>query len=72
MPFKDIATADDSIFLTKVPPSSDSDARTALRRLVEVSDVSTVPFLPEEWRSAVKDGYLSDTISHCFKHGGLW
>lgn len=36
MPFKDIATAD-SIFLRKVPPSTDSDARTALRRLAEVS-----------------------------------
>jgi len=36
MPFKDIATAD-SIFLRKVPPSSDSDARTALRRSAKVS-----------------------------------
>ena len=36
MPFKDIATAD-SIFMRTVPPSSDSDARTALRRLAEVS-----------------------------------
>lgn len=36
MPFKDIATSD-SIFLRKVPPSSDSVARTALRRLAEVS-----------------------------------
>jgi len=36
MPFKDIATAD-SIFLPTVPASSDSDARTALRRLAEVS-----------------------------------
>jgi len=36
MPFKDIATSD-SIFMRTVPPSSDSDARTALRRLAEVS-----------------------------------
>jgi len=36
MPFKDIATAD-SIFLRDVPPSTDTDARTALRRLAEVS-----------------------------------
>lgn len=36
MPFKDIATAD-SIFMRTVPPSSNSDARTALRRLAEVS-----------------------------------
>jgi len=36
MPFKDIATSD-SIFLREVPPSSDTDARTALRRLAEVS-----------------------------------
>eukprot|EP00551_Chaetoceros_affinis_P003196 CAMPEP_0203646526 /NCGR_PEP_ID=MMETSP0088-20131115/13135_1 /ASSEMBLY_ACC=CAM_ASM_001087 /TAXON_ID=426623 /ORGANISM="Chaetoceros affinis, Strain CCMP159" /LENGTH=724 /DNA_ID=CAMNT_0050503765 /DNA_START=76 /DNA_END=2250 /DNA_ORIENTATION=+ len=36
MPFKDIATSD-SIFLRTVPPSTDGDARTALRRLAEVS-----------------------------------
>ena len=36
MPFKDIATSD-SIFLSSVPPTSDSDARTALQRLSEVS-----------------------------------
>jgi (E)-4-hydroxy-3-methylbut-2-enyl-diphosphate synthase len=36
MPFKDIATSD-TIFLSSVPPTSDSDARTALRRLSEVS-----------------------------------
>jgi (E)-4-hydroxy-3-methylbut-2-enyl-diphosphate synthase len=36
MPFKDIATSD-SIYLPEVPPSSDSTARTALRRLVEVN-----------------------------------
>jgi (E)-4-hydroxy-3-methylbut-2-enyl-diphosphate synthase len=36
MPFKDIATTD-SILLRKVPPSSDTDARTAIRRLIEVS-----------------------------------
>mmetsp|Transcript_2546 Transcript_2546/g.3822 ORF Transcript_2546/g.3822 Transcript_2546/m.3822 type:complete len:651 (-) Transcript_2546:32-1984(-) len=36
MPFKDIATSD-SIFMRTVPPTSDTDARTALRRLSEVS-----------------------------------
>jgi (E)-4-hydroxy-3-methylbut-2-enyl-diphosphate synthase len=36
MPFKDIATSD-SIYLPTVPPTSDTDARTALRRLAEVS-----------------------------------
>jgi len=36
MPFKDIATSD-SIFMRTVPPSSDTTARTALRRLAEVS-----------------------------------
>jgi len=36
MPFKDIATAD-SVFMRTVPPTSDTEARTALRRLVEVS-----------------------------------
>jgi len=42
MPFKDIATTD-SILLRKVPPSSDTDARTAIRRLVEVSMGVIVP-----------------------------
>lgn len=36
MPFKDVATSD-SIFMRTVPPSSDTDARTALRRMAEVS-----------------------------------
>ena len=36
MPFKDIATSD-SIYLPTIPPSTYSDARTALRRLAEVS-----------------------------------
>lgn len=36
MPFKDIATSD-SIFMRTVPASTDTDARTALRRLAEVS-----------------------------------
>jgi (E)-4-hydroxy-3-methylbut-2-enyl-diphosphate synthase len=36
MPFKDIATSD-SIYLPTVPPTSNTDARTALRRLAEVS-----------------------------------
>jgi len=29
------------------------------------------PFLPEEWGMAVRDGYLSDMISHYMRHGGL-
>merc|ERR1719223_898773 len=29
------------------------------------------PFLGEEWKSALKGGYLSDIISHYMKHGGL-
>ena len=55
----------------------DADTTLAMDDTVSVlnslamDDVSTVPFLPEEWRSAVKDGYLSDMISHYFKHGGL-
>lgn len=36
MPFKDIATSD-SILLREVPPSSDTAARTAIRRLIEVN-----------------------------------
>jgi len=42
MPFKDIATAD-SIFMRTIPPSTDTVARTALRRLVEVSVGMIVP-----------------------------
>eukprot|EP00543_Licmophora_paradoxa_P005058 CAMPEP_0202445012 /NCGR_PEP_ID=MMETSP1360-20130828/3895_1 /ASSEMBLY_ACC=CAM_ASM_000848 /TAXON_ID=515479 /ORGANISM="Licmophora paradoxa, Strain CCMP2313" /LENGTH=721 /DNA_ID=CAMNT_0049061133 /DNA_START=125 /DNA_END=2290 /DNA_ORIENTATION=+ len=42
MPFKDIATSD-SIFMRELPPSSDTDARTALRRLIEVSVGVVVP-----------------------------
>jgi (E)-4-hydroxy-3-methylbut-2-enyl-diphosphate synthase len=42
MPFKDIATSD-SIFMRTIPPSSDNDARTALRRLMEVNMGVIVP-----------------------------
>lgn len=42
MPFKDIATSD-SILLRKVPPSTDTDARTAIRRLIDVSMGVIVP-----------------------------
>lgn len=42
MPFKDIATSD-SIYMTTIPPSSDTTARTALRRLTEVSVGIVVP-----------------------------
>lgn len=42
MPFKDIATSD-SILLRTIPPSSDTEARTAIRRLIEVSMGVIVP-----------------------------
>eukprot|EP00522_Entomoneis_paludosa_P011388 CAMPEP_0172451102 /NCGR_PEP_ID=MMETSP1065-20121228/9259_1 /TAXON_ID=265537 /ORGANISM="Amphiprora paludosa, Strain CCMP125" /LENGTH=751 /DNA_ID=CAMNT_0013203005 /DNA_START=90 /DNA_END=2345 /DNA_ORIENTATION=- len=42
MPFKDIATSD-SIFMRSLPPSSDTAARTAIRRLIEVSVGVIVP-----------------------------
>lgn len=42
MPFKDIATSD-SIYMPTIPPSSDTEARTALRRLIEVSMGVVVP-----------------------------
>jgi (E)-4-hydroxy-3-methylbut-2-enyl-diphosphate synthase len=42
MPFKDIATSD-SILLRSVPPSSDTVARTGLRRLMEVNVGVIVP-----------------------------
>jgi len=42
MPFKDIATSD-SIYMSTIPPSSDTAARTALRRLIEVSMGVIVP-----------------------------
>ena len=42
MPFKDIATVD-SIYMSRIPPSSDTEARAAIRRLVEVSVGVVVP-----------------------------
>jgi len=42
MPFKDIATAD-SLFMRTIPPSSDTKARTAMRRLIEVNTGIIVP-----------------------------
>ena len=42
MPFKDIATSD-SIFMRTIPPSSDKDARAAIRRLIEVNMGVIVP-----------------------------
>ena len=42
MPFKDIATSD-SILMRTIPPSTDKDARTAIRRLIEVSMGVIVP-----------------------------
>jgi (E)-4-hydroxy-3-methylbut-2-enyl-diphosphate synthase len=42
MPFKDIATVD-SILMPTIPPSSDTDARAGIRRLIEVSMGVVVP-----------------------------
>jgi (E)-4-hydroxy-3-methylbut-2-enyl-diphosphate synthase len=42
MPFKDVATTD-SIFMRTVPPSSDTESQTALRRLIEVNMGVVVP-----------------------------
>lgn len=42
MPFKDVATSD-SIYMRTIPPSSDTAARTAIRRLIEVSTGVIVP-----------------------------
>lgn len=42
MPFKDIATSD-SIYMSTIPPSSDTEGRTALRRLIEVNMGVVVP-----------------------------
>jgi (E)-4-hydroxy-3-methylbut-2-enyl-diphosphate synthase len=42
MPFKDIASTD-SIFMRTIPPSSDKEARTAIRRLIEVNMGVIVP-----------------------------
>ena len=42
MPFKDIATSD-SIYMRTIPPSSDKEGRTALRRLMEVNVGVIVP-----------------------------
>jgi (E)-4-hydroxy-3-methylbut-2-enyl-diphosphate synthase len=42
MPFKDIATVD-SIYMRTIPASSDTEARAAIRRLIEVSMGVVVP-----------------------------
>lgn len=42
MPFKDIATVD-SIYMAKPPPSSDTEARAGIRRLIEVSMGVVIP-----------------------------
>jgi (E)-4-hydroxy-3-methylbut-2-enyl-diphosphate synthase len=42
MPFKDIATVD-SVLLKNLPPSTDTAARTTLRRMIEVSTGVIVP-----------------------------
>lgn len=42
MPFKDIATTD-SIYMRTIPPSSDKEARAAIRRLIEVNMGVIVP-----------------------------
>ena len=42
MPFKDIATAD-SIYMPRIPPSTDRDGRIAMRRLQEVNVGIIVP-----------------------------
>lgn len=42
MPFKDIASAD-SIYMPTIPPSSNKEARTAMRRLMEVNMGVIVP-----------------------------
>jgi (E)-4-hydroxy-3-methylbut-2-enyl-diphosphate synthase len=42
MPFKDVATVD-SIFMSTIPPSSDTEARAAIRRLIEVNMGVVVP-----------------------------
>eukprot|EP00804_Cyclotella_cryptica_P010998 CCRYP_017502-RA/>CCRYP_017502-RA protein AED:0.02 eAED:0.02 QI:123/1/1/1/1/1/2/167/751 len=42
MPFKDIATSD-SLFIRNLPPADDSNARTALRRMMEVGTGVIVP-----------------------------
>lgn len=43
MPFKDIATSD-SLFMRTIPPSSDLEARRALKRLIDVNMGVIVPF----------------------------
>lgn len=42
MPFKDIATSD-SLFIRNLPPADDSNARAALRRMMEVGTGVVVP-----------------------------
>jgi (E)-4-hydroxy-3-methylbut-2-enyl-diphosphate synthase len=65
MPFKDIATAD-SIYMPRIPPSTDIDGRIAMRRLQEVNVGIIVPAAELEkdpLNNAVALMSLQDAIS---------
>jgi (E)-4-hydroxy-3-methylbut-2-enyl-diphosphate synthase len=71
MPFKEVATTD-SILMRTVPPSSDTEARAAIRRLIEVSMGVIVPaeeLEKDPLPNAVALMSLKDAISN---NGKVW
>jgi (E)-4-hydroxy-3-methylbut-2-enyl-diphosphate synthase len=70
MPFKDIATTD-SIFMQTIPPSSDTAARTAIRRLIEVSTGVIVPAVELEKDPLPNAVALMDLEDAVEKNGAL-
>lgn len=68
MPFKDIATSD-SIFMRTIPPQEDTVARTALRRLVEVSVGLIVP-VEELEKSPLPNAVAFMTLDEAIERDG--
>jgi len=68
MPFKDIATSD-SIYMPTIPPSSDTEGRTALRRLIEVSVGVIVP-APELEKDPLPNAVALYTLEDAVANNG--
>lgn len=68
MPFKDIATSD-SVFMKTIPPSTDTEARTVLRRLVEVSVGLIVP-VEELEKDPLPNAVAYMTLDDAIKRNG--
>eukprot|EP00978_Attheya_sp_CCMP212_P021134 scaffold61325_cov49-Attheya_sp.AAC.1 len=70
MPFKDIATVD-SVLLKNLPPSTDTAARTTLRRMIEVSTGVIVPAEELEKDPLANAVALMDLADAITKNGEL-